>query len=424
VSQAGADRAGDQGVGQFAEDRRQPFGHHFPVAVHAQLARQPLQFIADRVGDRAVEDLAVGAEGAAQPAGGDAHAVDRVVRVLPYGGVEFEDRVALGTDVGEDVVAGGDRSRGLLGHGRRLALLLRPRISRRRLSRPRLSRPRLSRPRLSRFRRASRLRQRPRQLRRGRRRPYARLAQPFLHLVEEVRVAVVGEFDLDLGPLDGAAAVGQALRAYGVHADLGEQRAVRVHEVPYVAVGAQPDQGPQLGLADAGADQGGEAVRHGVGERFPDLVADAGRDRHLQVPARVGTAGAAAQGECGGGEAFVGGVVVHGVQMRDALVDDGLHPGDAGQVGQTALVGLVLTLDLALCVRHDLNLVARRSERQGASPMNPRETRVNMQVAPRATAAVRRTWGAAPGSTATAPPRATPRTSTFRRTTRRAGAGR
>lgn len=84
---------------------------------------------------------------------------------------------------------------------------------------------------------------------------------------------------------------------YGVHADLGEELALGVHEVAYVAVGAQADGGQQLGLAHAGADQSGEGARHGVGERFPDLVADTGRDRHLQVPARVGTAGAAAQGQ-------------------------------------------------------------------------------------------------------------------------------
>ena len=55
-------------------------GEHFAVPVDAELGGQPLQLVADRVGDRAVQDLAVRAEGAAQPAGGDPHPVHGVRR--------------------------------------------------------------------------------------------------------------------------------------------------------------------------------------------------------------------------------------------------------------------------------------------------------------------------------------------------------
>ena len=70
-----------------------------------------------------------------------------------------------------------------------------------------------------------------------------------------------------------------------------------------------------------------------------DLVAYARGDGQFQVPARVVAAGAAAQGDGGGGEPLVGGVVVGGVQFGDALVDDGRDPGDAGQVRQSRVVG-------------------------------------------------------------------------------------
>lgn len=81
-----------------------------------------------------------------------------------------------------------------------------------------------------------------------------------------------------------------------------------------------------------------------------DLVAYAGGDRELEVPARVVAAGAAAQGESVGGESFVGGVVVDGVEFGGAPVDDGRDRSDAGQeageVGRPAVAGLVLPLDL------------------------------------------------------------------------------
>ena len=103
-----ADGAGDEGVGQAGEGGAEAFGEHLLVAVQAQLGGQPLQVGADGVGHRAVEDGAEGTEGAAQAAGGDSHAVHGVGDVLAYGGVELDEGVALGADVGEDVVAGGD----------------------------------------------------------------------------------------------------------------------------------------------------------------------------------------------------------------------------------------------------------------------------------------------------------------------------
>lgn len=155
---------------------------------------------------------------------------------------------------------------------------------------------------------------------------------------------------------------------HGVDADLGEQPVLVVEEVPDVAVGAEADHGPQFPVADAGADQGGEFVREGVGERGADLVAHAGGDGELEVPAGVGASGAAAQGDGGRGETLVGGVVVGGVEVGDAPAAHGRDAGDAGQVGQSGVVGLVLPLDLALGVRHVPNLVALGAERQWAAP--------------------------------------------------------
>ncbi|GAA3498073.1 hypothetical protein GCM10019016_051760 [Streptomyces prasinosporus] len=177
-------------------------------------------------------------------------------------------------------------------------------------------------------------------------------------------VAVVGEFDLDLRPLGGAAVAGEAFGVHGVDADLGEEPAGGVEEVAYVAVGAEPDHGPQLVFADTGADEAGEALREVVGERGAELVAHSGGDGELQVPAGVGAAGAAAQGEGGRRQAFVGGVVVGGVEVGDSLVHDGGDAGDARQVGQSALVGLVFPLDFPLGVRHEPNVVAGSAERQ------------------------------------------------------------
>ncbi len=155
---------------------------------------------------------------------------------------------------------------------------------------------------------------------------------------------------------------------HGVDADLGEQPVLVVEEVTDVAVGAQPDHGPYVPVADAGADQGGEFVREGVGERGADLVAHAGGDGELEVPAGVGASGAAAEGDGGRGEAQVGGVVVGGVEVGDAPVPHGRDAADAGQVGQGCVVGLVLSLDLAFGVRHAPNLVAVGAERQWAAP--------------------------------------------------------
>lgn len=72
---------------------------------------------------------------------------------------------------------------------------------------------------------------------------------------------------------------------HGVHADLGEEPVLVVEQVADVAVGAEADHGPQFPVADAGADQGGEFLREGVGERGADLVAHAGGDGELEVPA-------------------------------------------------------------------------------------------------------------------------------------------
>jgi len=186
------------------------------------------------------------------------------------------------------------------------------------------------------------------------------LAEFLLDLVEEGGVAVVGEFHLDLGPGRGAVARADPVRADAVEADLGEQGAGVVDEVADVAGRAQAYEGDEFGVADARADEAREHAGHGVGEGGPDLVAHALGDGELEVPAGVVATGAAAQGEGGGGEALVGGVVVGGVEFGDALVDDARDARDAAQVGHlgAALGGgsFVLTLDLALRVRHDPNL--------------------------------------------------------------------
>src|SRR5690606_9888837 len=171
--------------------------------------------------------------------------------------------------------------------------------------------------------------------------------------------------DLDLGPSGGAAVTGEAFGVDAVEADLGEEPSRGIEKVAYVAVGAQPDHGPQLVVAYAGADEPGEALGEFVGERGADLVAHSGGDRELQVPALVGAAGAAAESEGGGAEALVGGVVVGGVEVGDALVVDGGDARDAAELGQCGVLDLVLPLDLTLGVRHAPNLVGPGTERQG-----------------------------------------------------------
>ncbi len=99
------DGAGDLVGGEAAEGLGEAFGEDLLVAVGAQFGGEPLQVGGDRVGDGAVEDAAEAAEGAAQAAGGDPHPVHGVGDVLPYGGVQLDEGVALGADVGEDVVA-------------------------------------------------------------------------------------------------------------------------------------------------------------------------------------------------------------------------------------------------------------------------------------------------------------------------------
>lgn len=109
--QPGPDRAEDQGAGQSVEPGAQPGVEDLLVAVDAELRREPLQLGSDGVGDRAVEDLAVGAEGAAEPAGGDPHPVHGVGQAPAHGGVEGHDVGDLFAYVGEDVVARGARGR-------------------------------------------------------------------------------------------------------------------------------------------------------------------------------------------------------------------------------------------------------------------------------------------------------------------------
>ncbi len=115
--------------------------------------------------------------------------------------------------------------------------------------------------------------------------------------VEEGGVAVVGEFDLDLGPGRCAAAARDPDGPDLVDAEFGEERPVGAEQMVDVARGVQPDDGDEFRLPDPGAHQCGEAAREGVRERGPDLVADAGGDGKFEVPARVVTAGAATQGE-------------------------------------------------------------------------------------------------------------------------------
>jgi hypothetical protein len=100
--------------GHFGEPLAEPRGEHFAVPVDAQLGGQPLQLGADGIGDGAVQHLAVRLEGAAQPPGGDPHAVHGVVGVQAYGGVEGDDRGDLVAYVVQDDVTGGGLGRGLL----------------------------------------------------------------------------------------------------------------------------------------------------------------------------------------------------------------------------------------------------------------------------------------------------------------------
>ena len=154
--------AGDEGVGEGGEGGAEAFGEHLLVAVDAQLGGEPLQLVAERIGDAAVEHLAVRPEGTAQSAGGDPHAVDAVGQVPAYGGVELDEGRDLAAYVGEDVVTGGARG-GF------------PPLRARWLVR-------------------SGLGQGPGEFGRCGRRPDAGLAQPPLDGVEEGGVGVVGQF--------------------------------------------------------------------------------------------------------------------------------------------------------------------------------------------------------------------------------------
>lgn len=363
----------EQGARQLVERRRQPLGQHLLVAVDAQLPRQPLEFVADRVGDGPVQDLSVRAEAAAQPTGGDAHPVHGVVYVAPYGGVEFDERVTLGAYVREDVVASGGRL-GLRDHDD-LGLLL---LTTGRLGLlGQLDRPGLSRLRLLPVLRLSPgLRQRPGQFGGGLGAADPGLAELLLDLVEEGGVAVVGQLHLDLGPLGGPVAAAEPLGVYAVDADLGEQAAGGVDEVADVARGLQSYDGEQFGVAYPGADESGEAPGQCVGQRGADLVAYAVGDRQLQMPARVIASGTAAQRDRGRGEPLVGRVVVGRVEIGDALVDDAVDAAHTAQIGKPrTLARLILALDFPLCVRHGLNLVTIRHRGQPSKgTRSPSET--------------------------------------------------
>lgn len=199
----------------------------------------------------------------------------------------------------------------------------------------------------------------------------ARLAQALLDAVEEGGVHVVGELHLDLGPGGGGARRrAQPLGPHRVDAHLGEQRPVLVEQMAYVAGGEQPYDGGQRGVADAGAQEGGQGAGDVRGQGCAELVADAGGDGELEVPARVVAARSAAQGEGVRGQAQVRGVVVDGVQLGHALVDDAGDARGLGEVGEPDVVagGFVLPLDLALRLRHELNLDANRDPKQSAGP--------------------------------------------------------
>jgi len=95
-----------------------------------------------------------------------------------------------------------------------------------------------------------------------------------------------------------------------------------------------------------GHEAGGRLVL-GATQRQLQLVAGVGVDRELEVPARVGTADAAAQREPGPCQPQVGGVEVGRVQLELVLRSDG-ETEQLRRIGQLELRrGLVLAFRLA-----------------------------------------------------------------------------
>ncbi len=260
-AQAAADGAEQQGARELSEPGLDPFVEDFLVAVDAELGAEPAQLLAEGVGGAAVEDLAVGLEGAARPAAGDAQLVDGIGQAAPYGRVLGDEGVALFAQVREDV-----RARGALGGAGRGAG----------------------------GRCGSGLGEGPGELGGGVGDPDPGPAESLLDGVEEVGVGAFGELHLDLGP--GGDGVG-LFGADGVGGELGEEGAVGVEEVADLAGGEQADLGGEAALADAGAQEGGEGAGDGVAEGGGDLVADPRGDGQFEVPAGVRAAGAAAEGE-------------------------------------------------------------------------------------------------------------------------------
>ena len=143
---------------------------HLEVASTAQLAGQPAQLDDEVVGACAVEQGAEGLEGAAHPSARHPHLVDTVRDVAADLRIRGAHRVGLLVQVGEHDLTGG-RLRGDRGRRRD---------------------------------RRKPVGEHPGQLRCGCRALHTGPGQRFLDPVQQRGGAVLGELDLDLGPLDGA----------------------------------------------------------------------------------------------------------------------------------------------------------------------------------------------------------------------------
>ena len=288
----------------------QAFEHDLGVADRAELARDPLQLLAQRAGGLLLHQRREGGQGAAQPAGGHPHLVDRV------------GQVAADRDVGQQQVAhvqGEDRADGVdrqarrsgdrqLGHVRRLCG-----------ARPERARCLADRARLGAHAHEE--------------------VDDGIHRRERSRVGGIDGLDLDLAEDTDHPSVAQD--GHHVVDDLDEGPALGIVQELGRALGRDGHHGPQRPLAQEGCDHLDEAAGHradlAVVQRQAELVARGAvgaRDRELHVPARVVTALAASQGDAPAEQRQVGGVVVDGPH-REGLDDlDGMSNAGLGEVGQ------------------------------------------------------------------------------------------
>src|ERR1700677_841063 len=123
----------------------------------------------------------------------------------------------------------------------------------------------------------------------------------------------------------------QPLGGYLVVGDLGEHHAGLTDQATHGPFCLEACYGDQRAACGELLDPGGQPVRDlRTAQRLVQLAAGIGADRQLEMPARVGTAGAAAQRPLWAPQRGVLGVVVEGVEVVHLRV--GLL-GHTGQVG-------------------------------------------------------------------------------------------